>query len=127
MQNKKGKRKTKCFARFVVLETTIHSDVTMLIHRKNERPPSLLLKPTDVVVVRNIATLDRHSVAAPIPHFPAYGKLLTEGGCTCSAVVRLDKKCDQEEGTGQFRTDVEEVLLSFNVYAPNGDCGPTGP
>src|ERR1043166_4470684 len=108
---KTGSRKKKCFARFVVLDTAITEDVHLRVHRSDLSCLPVLpvpLTPRDLLVVSNTTS---HNASGPPyrPHFPAYARLLTTDGQVSPVRILSHKarKCDKDDGTGQFRDDVE--------------------
>jgi hypothetical protein len=127
LTRRNGNETTRCFARFVVLQTEITNEVTMTVTHTltpTLAPDSFTIRPTDLLMISNIAPHGTHE-----PHFPLYQHLLTPGG-TLGPVLILGNEdpCPTMDGVGKLDQHVENVLTpEREAHAPNGDCGPTGP
>jgi len=118
-----------CFARFVVLETTISNPALLVVHHRNAPVPGrpvpsppiqpYPLNPGDLVFVSN--TSDDTS-----SHFHIYKTLLTNGGkLGAVTVLKPNGTCRNTDGEKTFDPVIEAALAAHR--SPIGDCGPSGP
>jgi len=115
------RRANKCFARYVLLATSV-SPTTISVKHKDENPVAYPIEEGDLLFVSNISQERYHL------HFPVYTRLLTNYGQL--GPVRMlpenDEKCDPEVGKRQF-PEIKDALENRYNRVPHGDCGPTGP
>jgi hypothetical protein len=118
-------KKRKCFARFVVLQTS-PSPTKIKIHHDGQDYNHDLL-PDDLVVFSNAAPPQPPNTE-PYSHFHLYEGLLNGSGKRLGDATILDSDpCKEPDmvGTKQFTDRIKAVLDDIaKTRTPNGDCGP---